>query len=67
METPTIRQTLMAHYGSITKLALALGVKHQVAQKWCANNRIPPERAVQIEQASGGAVTRQALRPDLFN
>lgn len=52
--------------GGQTALANACGVKQQYVWKWLRMERIPAERAIQIERATGGAVTRQELRPDLF-
>lgn len=40
-------------------------VTRQAIYKW-RNESVPPERAVQIEHALHGAVSRHELRPDLF-
>lgn len=43
------------------------GVKQQHVSSWVNHcKRLPAERAVQIERALKGAVTREELRPDLF-
>jgi hypothetical protein len=42
-----------------------LGVRQPTLQAWIAKKRpIPVKRCVQIEQATGGLVTRRDLRPD---
>lgn len=51
--------------GTQTKLAELLGVYPQLVQSWVKTN-VPPARAVQIERATKGAVTRAELRPDIF-
>ncbi|MFO1351883.1 MAG: Cro/CI family transcriptional regulator [Gammaproteobacteria bacterium] len=51
--------------GKITVFAKQVGVTHQAVSKW-RRFGVPAERAMQIEIATGGAVTRQELRPDIF-
>lgn len=51
--------------GGPKKLARALGCTPQAVCKWVAT-QIPAERAVQIENLTGGQVTCRDLRPDLF-
>ena len=53
------------HYGSQAALARACDVSQMAVSKWTRNG-VPPERALQIEKLTDGAVTRQDLRPDLF-
>ncbi|WP_082133669.1 YdaS family helix-turn-helix protein [Vogesella sp. EB] len=51
--------------GSKAALAKLAGVKPPVIQQWLKGERpIPPARCVLIEKGTGGAVTRQELRPD---
>jgi DNA-binding transcriptional regulator YdaS (Cro superfamily) len=50
--------------GSQTALAIAVGVRPQAVQKWQASGRIPAERVLQVEVATG--VSRHELRPDLY-
>lgn len=52
-----------AGFRTITDLAKALGISTPSIVQW---KKIPAERAVQIEQVSGGRVTRRELRPDLY-
>lgn len=52
--------------GSQVALAKSLGCTYQTIQGWRAKGAVPPVRAVQIEKATDGKVTRYELRPDLF-
>lgn len=52
--------------GSQQALADALGIKSPSITEWRTRERIPAERCIAIETATGGAVTRYDLRPDLF-
>jgi DNA-binding transcriptional regulator YdaS (Cro superfamily) len=49
--------------GGTGKLAAALGIKSQAVSQW---RRVPGERVIAVERATGGAVTRHELRPDLY-
>lgn len=46
-------------------LAKQLDVTNMAISQWLKRG-VPPARAIQIEAATGGAVTREELRPDLF-
>lgn len=50
--------------GTQEKLAELLNVSTQAVTKW--RKRVPAERVLGIEKATGGAVTRHELRPDLY-
>lgn len=50
--------------GGQSALARALGCTPQAVQRMCATGRIPAERVLQIESASG--VSRHELRPDIY-
>jgi DNA-binding transcriptional regulator YdaS (Cro superfamily) len=52
--------------GGQTALANLCGVKQAHVWKWLRMERIPAERAIQIELVTEGRVTRQDLRPDIF-
>ncbi|WP_082823554.1 MULTISPECIES: helix-turn-helix domain-containing protein [unclassified Rhodanobacter] len=57
------------HAGGVTALAEKLGVRQSVVSNWRtrgASPRVPAARCIAIEQATGGAVTRHDLRPDVF-
>jgi len=45
-------------------LARHLGCTPQAIQRMCASGRVPAERVLQIEKATG--VSRHELRPDLY-
>lgn len=48
-------------------LAKAIGVSRQIVSHWRTGRcRVPAERCRAIEKATGGAVTRHDLRPDIF-
>ncbi|WP_332888354.1 transcriptional regulator [Candidimonas nitroreducens] len=51
--------------GGMTKLAQKLGLPVQVVSSWAAGARpVPIIRCVEIEELTGGEVTRKQLRPD---
>lgn len=51
--------------GGVTALAKCLGLPPQVIHNWAAGKRpVPVIRCVEIEELTGGAVTRKQLRPD---
>lgn len=51
--------------GSKSKLACRLGVRPPTVQQWLNGDRpVPIDRAVQIEAATNGGVTRKDLRPN---
>ena len=49
--------------GGVSALARALGMNKQAVSAW---RRCPPLRASAVEAATGGVVTRERLRPDVF-
>lgn len=51
--------------GGVHQLAKACGVSAQAVYKWKLAG-VTAERAIQIEGATGGAVKRHELRPDLY-
>jgi DNA-binding transcriptional regulator YdaS (Cro superfamily) len=54
--------------GSQTELAKACNAKQQHVWNWLNKNAvIPVERAIQIEVATNGEVTKESLNPDFFN
>ena len=50
--------------GGQSALARILGCTPQAVQRMCATGRVPAERVLAIEAASG--VSRHDLRPDLY-
>ena len=53
--------------GSQAKLAKACNVKQQHVFNWLHNYDIPVDRAIQIEIATNGEVTKESLNPEFFN
>ena len=51
------------YYGSIPKLAKALGIQRQSVYQW-PDRLIPKERARDLEDLTG--IPKEKLRPDLF-
>ncbi|RCN55777.1 Cro/CI family transcriptional regulator [Acidiferrobacter thiooxydans] len=52
--------------GSQGRLAQACGVSQAAVWKWLRGQLPKGEHAVAIEVATGGQVSREAIRPDLF-
>lgn len=50
--------------GGQSALARLLRVTPQAVQKMCASGRVPAERVLEIERATG--VSRHELRPDIY-
>jgi len=50
--------------GGLSALASKLGIKPPSVHEWKARGRIPAERVLDIEAATG--VTRYELRPDIY-
>ncbi|WP_369333315.1 transcriptional regulator [Xanthomonas hortorum] len=52
--------------GSAAALARACHQKPQAITRWRRSGRVPAHHAAAIESATGGTVSRHALRPDVF-
>ncbi|UMY63911.1 transcriptional regulator [Pseudomonas sp. LS.1a] len=50
--------------GGQSKLARLLNIKPQAVQHWCTTGKIPAERVLSVEEATG--IPRHELRPDLY-
>lgn len=50
--------------GGQSALARKINVTPQAVQQWCSTGKIPAERVLQVECASG--VSRTELRPDIY-
>jgi DNA-binding transcriptional regulator YdaS (Cro superfamily) len=61
MMLPILREAI-ERAGGMSALAKAIGVSRQAIYRW--KRRIPAERVVDIEAATG--IDRAALRPDIF-
>jgi DNA-binding transcriptional regulator YdaS (Cro superfamily) len=53
-------------FGSEKKLAAAVGYAQQVFNRAVRRGRVSPELAIAIQKATGGHVTANELRPDLW-
>lgn len=51
--------------GSQNKMAQKLGVSRQAVYAWLAG-KVPVRRVIAIERLTGGKVTRNQLRPDIY-
>lgn len=52
--------------GGMKTLAAVCGVRYQAIQNWRKQGRVPAERVLTVEKATGGQVTRHQLRPDIY-
>lgn len=52
--------------GSQAELARRVGVTVQAVNKWCRKGRVPAERVLAVEVATGGEVARHEMRPDIY-
>lgn len=50
--------------GGQSSLARKLACTPQAVQRWCATGKIPAERVIDVEVASG--ISRHVLRPDIY-
>ena len=48
------------------EFAALVGVTQGRVSHWLNGEKVPAERCVQIEVATGGKITRSELRPDIF-
>lgn len=62
-ENPLVRAARIV--GSQKALADAVGLTEQAISKW-KRGRVPAERVLAVESATGGKVSRHDLRPDLY-
>lgn len=67
MTTSPIQRAIAACDNNKAVLARLVGVTPAMVWQWENGRRpVPATRCADIEQATGGAVTRQELRPDVF-
>lgn len=52
--------------GNLNRLAKMIGKRQSTVWHWLQTGRVPPDWCAKIEEATGGKVSRQALRPDVF-
>jgi DNA-binding transcriptional regulator YdaS (Cro superfamily) len=65
MNTQTIYRAAQAA-GNAHRLSKMLGISHVAVGKWIRRGRIPAERVLAVEKATGGKVSRYELRPDIY-
>lgn len=63
---PNHIERAISHCGSEAKLGKAAGVSQNAIWQAKQRGRVSAELAIKIEKATGGAVTRLQLRPDIF-
>lgn len=62
-----IRAYLEKHHLSQGQFSKQIGVSQGLIWQWLeGKTRITAERAKEIEEKTGGEITRQDLRPDIF-
>lgn len=59
-------QKAVKKVGGVSELASRLGVTYQAVQQWVEAGRVPAERALAVEAATAGEITRHKLRPDIY-
>jgi DNA-binding transcriptional regulator YdaS (Cro superfamily) len=65
MQTTAIKRAVEI-VGGGASLARYIGVNRASVQDWIRRGIVPATRAIEIEKATDGQVTRQELRPDLY-
>ena len=58
-------ETAAEHVGGFAELARIVGVKPPAVHQW-RESGVPAGRCLAVEAATGGAITRYDLRPDVF-
>ncbi|MEE9383173.1 MAG: Cro/CI family transcriptional regulator [Nannocystaceae bacterium] len=67
MQDAHLALTQAVHYfGTQARMASALSESQQTVSYWVRAGRAPERACIPIERATEGAVTRYALRPDVF-
>ncbi|MEY2666377.1 MAG: hypothetical protein RLZZ384_548 [Pseudomonadota bacterium] len=59
-------EKIIEFFGTQYRLAKALNIKPQNVTQWIAANQIPLKQAINIEKASNGKITREQIRPDIY-
>jgi len=60
---PSLEKARQAAGGKSADLARLLGLTESAVSQW---KTVPVKRAIEIEEKTGGKVTRYELRPDFF-
>lgn len=64
MNDTSIAKALKAVGGRKADIAALLGITPAAVSRW--GDTVPVNRAIDLEQKTGGKVTRYDLRPDIF-
>jgi DNA-binding transcriptional regulator YdaS (Cro superfamily) len=59
-------QEALTFFGNQSRMARALGVTPQAIHQWRLRGQVPIEKALAIEIASNGVISKTKLRPDIF-
>ena len=59
-------QAAIDQHGSQAKLAMAMGCSQQQIAYLLKASSITAEMALKVDEATGGAVSKHSLRPDIF-
>lgn len=65
MAIDALREAITIARGQ-SALARLIGIRAQAVQQWVRQGRVPAERVLAVEAATGGRVSRTRLRPDLY-
>ena len=57
---------LKMEFGSLANLAHQLGIRESPVYQWVARKQIPLKHIKTLERLSEGRLTKELLRPDLF-
>lgn len=63
MNEPGLVAARKAAGGKNSDLATLLNISESAISQW---DKVPYRRAIEIEEKTGGAVTRHQIRPDIF-
>lgn len=63
LTVPALIQRAAELSGGMSALARKLGIARSAPYSW---SKIPASRVLQIEAATGGRLSRHAMRPDLY-
>jgi DNA-binding transcriptional regulator YdaS (Cro superfamily) len=66
MTNPALLKARAAAGGNYSNLARLLGISQSAVSQWKKKGSVPLRRALQIEALTGGQVTKEELRPDVF-
>jgi DNA-binding transcriptional regulator YdaS (Cro superfamily) len=66
MTNPALQKACAAAGGNCEDLARLMGITPSAVSQWKRKGSVPLRRALQIEALTGGQVTKEELRPDVF-